>query len=156
MINVQNKRKPLKRLWEPQRSYHSVEFLSEEHLLLLDPPNNHQWGILKMNIDRILQVRSSKAKSGCGTHPILSWHAWPPFGGSVFLKEILALFPHFFILVFQTLVFSKVQLPNESFNFFTLQIFILRIFRLTKILFFNKICYHFLFGKHFSHLPRFF
>ena len=54
MINVQNKRKPLKRLWEPQRSYHSVEFLSEEHLLLLDPPNNHRRGILKMNMDRIL------------------------------------------------------------------------------------------------------
>ena len=54
MINVQNKRKPMKRLWEPQGSYHSIEFLSEEHLLLLDPPNNHRRGILKMNIDRIL------------------------------------------------------------------------------------------------------
>ena len=54
MINVQNKRKPLKRLWEPQRSYHSVEFLSEEHLLLLDSPKNHQRGILRMNIGRIM------------------------------------------------------------------------------------------------------
>ena len=54
MINVQNKRKPLKRLWEPQRSYHSIEFLSEEHLLLLDSPKNHQRGILRMNIGRIM------------------------------------------------------------------------------------------------------
>ena len=156
MINVQNKRKPLKRLWEPQRSYHSVEFLSEEHLLLLDSPKNHQRGILRMNIGRIMQVRTSKAKSGYGTHPTLSWHAWPPFGGSIFFKEILAFVSSLLHPCFSNFIFSKVQLPNKSFNFFTFQIFILRIFRLTKILFFNKICCHFLSGKHFSHLPQFY
>ena len=117
MINVQNKRKPMKRLWEPQGSYHSIEFLSEEHLLLLNPPMNHQRGILKMNIGRILQVRSSKAKSGCGTHLILSWHAWPPFGGSFFLKEILALVLSLLHICFQALFFQKSNFQMNPLTF---------------------------------------
>ena len=63
----------IKEIMEPQRSYHSVEFfLFEEHFLLLNPPKNHQRGILKMNIGRIMQVRSFKVKSGCGTHSTLA------------------------------------------------------------------------------------